>query len=310
MTAATDREIVASRTFDAPRDLVFRMWTEPEHVRQWWGPKGFRNTILSMDVRPGGQWRFIMHGPDGTDYKNDIIYREIVRPERIAYTHVSGPVFDAVATFDEEGGKTRVTVRMTFATTELRNRVVEQFGAVEGLEQTLDRLGETVAQGDFVISRVFDAPRNLLFRVWTEREHLEQWWGPKGVTIVSCTNDLRPGGKMHYAMRAPDGTVMWARWVYREIEAPERLVFVNSFSDESGGLAPVPFDEEWPSEMLSVITFEDVSGRTRVTVRFSAWNATKNARCVFAAGHLSMEGGWTGTFEQLEEYLATAAVAP
>jgi len=141
-SSASDREIVATRVFDAPRELVFRMWTDPEHAAQWWGPRGFTNTISKMDVRSGGVWEFVMHGPDGTDYKNKFVYVEVVPPERIVYDHVSGPLFHATAIFTDEGGKTRVSVRMLFDSAELRNRVAEEFGAVKGLGQSLDRLGE------------------------------------------------------------------------------------------------------------------------------------------------------------------------
>lgn len=142
------RDIVGSRLFDAPRALVWKAWSDPQHIAQWWGPIGFTNTIEQFDFRPGGEWRFVMHGPDGADYRNHIIYREIVEPERIAYSHVSGPLFEAVATFDEEDGGTRVTVRMTFESAELRNRVAEQYGAVEGLQQTLGRLAAYTASID------------------------------------------------------------------------------------------------------------------------------------------------------------------
>ena len=137
-----DREIVARRVFDAPRELVFKMWTEAEHITKWWGPNGFTTTIHEMDVRPGGVWRFVMHGPDGRDYQNKIVYVEIVKPERIVYDHVSGPQFRSTAIFAEQGGKTELTVRMLFETAALRDKVAEEFGAVEGLNQTLGRLGE------------------------------------------------------------------------------------------------------------------------------------------------------------------------
>jgi len=133
-------EIAHSRVFDAPRELVWRMWTEPEHVAQWWGPNGFTNTIEIMDVRPGGVWKFVMHGPDGTDYANKFVYLEVDRPSRLVYDHVSGPLFRATATFEDLGERTRVSVVMKFESAELRDRVVEQFGAVEGLKQNLDKL--------------------------------------------------------------------------------------------------------------------------------------------------------------------------
>jgi uncharacterized protein YndB with AHSA1/START domain len=301
------REITGERTFDAPRDLVFKMWTDPKHLPNWWGPNGFLITTYEIDVRPGGSWRFVMHGPDGTDYVNHIVYREVVAPERIAYSHVSGPNFDAVVTFEEQGQRTRVQLRMTFESLELRERVVAEFGAVEGLKQTLGRLAEELsddtAEETFVISRTFDAPREVMFRVWTDNEHLRNWFGPKETTIVQSTNDSRPDGIYHYAMRTPDGRTMWGRWVYREIVPPQRLVFINSFSDEKAGLTRPPFSERWPSEMLTTITFAERQGKTTVTVRSKPINANAEERKTFAASHASMNGGWSGTFEKLAAYL-------
>jgi uncharacterized protein YndB with AHSA1/START domain len=309
MTVMTDnteaiREIATTRVFDAPRELVWRMWTEPEHIRHWWGPRGFTNTIQEMDVRPGGTWKFFMHGPDGTAYRNEITYNEVVPLERLSYSHGPSPKFDVFVTFHDEGGKTRVEMRSVFESAALRNKVVETYNAVEGMQQTLDRLGERLANRNaFVISHTFDAPRDLVFRVWTERDHLARWFGPKGVEIFSCTNDLRPGGMMHYGMRGPDGSEMWGRWVYREIRPPEQLVFMLSFSDPEGGLTRAPFEEQWPLQMLSTITFAEDGGKTTVTVQSAAFEATDEEKQVFYDGHASMRGGWTGTFEQLADYL-------
>lgn len=141
-SATSDREITATRVFEAPRELVFDAWTDPKHIAQWWGPKGFTNTIHTMDVRPGGVWDFIMHGPDGVDYKNKVIYREVVRPERLTYDHVSGPLFHVTVTFEAQGEKTQVTMTMLFDSAKLRNQAAEKYGAVEGLNQNLGRLAD------------------------------------------------------------------------------------------------------------------------------------------------------------------------
>ena len=114
--AIADRSIVVTRVFDAPRDLVFKAWIDPAHIAVWWGPNGFTTTIHQMDVRPGGVWRFIMHGPDGVDYPNRIVYTEILPPERLAYDHgddVEGasPSFHVTVTFAEEDGKTSIDYR-------------------------------------------------------------------------------------------------------------------------------------------------------------------------------------------------------
>lgn len=299
------RTISVTRIFDAPRELVFDAFTDAKHISNWWGPRGFTTTTQKMDVRPGGEWIFVMHGPDGTDYPNEIVYLEVVRPERIVYTHGPAPIFDVIVTFEEVGRKTRMTMVSTFASAEMRDQVAEEFGAIEGMHQMVERLEEELAtRNAFAISRAFDAPRDLVFRVWTEREHLQHWWGPKGVTITDCTNDPRPGGKMHYAMHHADGSVWWGRWVYREIAPPERLVFINSFSDPEGGLTRPPFEEEWPLQMLSIVTFDEQNGGTLVTVRWAPYDASDAEIATFAANHESMRGGWSGSFEHLAEYLA------
>lgn len=140
IVVTSDREIVTTRVFDAPRELVYRAWTEARHVAQWWGPNGFTSTIQDMDVRPGGKWRFVMHGPDGRNYPNEIVYVEIVKPQRLVYDHVMPP-FHVTVTFDEQGGKTKVTMTHLFATADERETVVRKYGAVEGAKEHLGRLG-------------------------------------------------------------------------------------------------------------------------------------------------------------------------
>jgi len=135
-----DRHIVATRLLDAPRELVWKAWTDPKHVAAWWGPKGFTNTIQEMDVRPGGVWRLVMHGPDGTDYPNEHVFVELVPPQLLVYDHVSAPQFRSCATFNAEGDQTRVTVRLLFPSAELCDKTAKAFGAVEGLHQMLECL--------------------------------------------------------------------------------------------------------------------------------------------------------------------------
>ena len=160
---------------------------------------------------------------------------------------------------------------------------------------------------EFVISRTFDAPRDLVWKVFTEPEHMKQWWGPKGVTVIKSEMDLRPGGSYHYAMRTPDGQTMWGKMVYREITPKSRIVFVNSFSDEAGGVTRHPMAPTWPLEMLSVFSFEEQDGKTKFTVHWSPLNASEEERKTFADGHASMNQGWSGTMDQLAAYLAKIA---
>jgi uncharacterized protein YndB with AHSA1/START domain len=160
---------------------------------------------------------------------------------------------------------------------------------------------------DFVISRVFDAPRDLVWKAFTEPERMKEWWGPKGFTVIASKMDLRVGGTYHYGLRGPDGADMWGKFVFREIVPRERMVLITSFSDEAGGVTRHPMAPTWPLEMLSVFTFEDEpGGKTRLTVRWSPHNATEEERKTFDAGRDSMRMGWGGTLDTLAAYLARA----
>ena len=148
---ADPREIVGTREFDAPRDLVWQAFTDPKHLAQWWGPNGFTTTTSSFEFRPGGSWRFVMHGPDGRDYQNRITFDEIVTGERIAYHHEGAqdvePVrFRTLVTFEDlDGRRTRIAWRMTFPSAAERARVVKEYGADKGLVQTMARLADYLA---------------------------------------------------------------------------------------------------------------------------------------------------------------------
>jgi uncharacterized protein YndB with AHSA1/START domain len=162
------------------------------------------------------------------------------------------------------------------------------------------------AGSDFVISRVFDAPRDLVWKAFTEPEHMKAWWGPKGFSVIASKMDLRAGGTYHYGMKAPDDSAMWGKFVYREIVAPERMVLINSFSDEAGGVTRHPLSPTWPLQMLSTFTFEDEAGKTRLTIRWSPHNATEAERKTFDSSHANMRQGWGGTLDQLDDYLTRA----
>jgi uncharacterized protein YndB with AHSA1/START domain len=138
VTGTVDREIVFTRRLDAPRELVFRVWTQAEHVARWWGPRGFTTTTHEMEVAPGGVWRFV-------DYDNTITYREIAPPERLVYDHGERGApgsFRVTVTFEAQNGTTRLTMRMLFESVTERDFVVEKYDAIEGGNQTLDRLTE------------------------------------------------------------------------------------------------------------------------------------------------------------------------
>jgi uncharacterized protein YndB with AHSA1/START domain len=143
------RSIIGVREFEAPHDLVFSAWTDPRHLAQWWGPNGFTTTTHSFDLRPGGVWCFVMHGPDGRDYQNRITFDEVMPPERIVYRHGGDDVepvqFKATVIFEDIGGRTRMTWRGDFPSADERNRVIKEYHADQGLVQTMARLGDYVS---------------------------------------------------------------------------------------------------------------------------------------------------------------------
>ena len=310
MAESKDRELVFTRVFDAPRELVWKAWTEPEHVSQWWGPRGFSTTIHDMDLRPGGIWRQTMHGPDGTNYPSKHVFIEVVKHERISYTLTGGKEGDPVHqleqtwTFEAQGNKTKLTLRMLFPSAEAMEQIVKTYGAVEGAKQTLDRLGEHLPtmseksnyvagdkEREVVITRVFDAPRELVFKAWTDPKIMKEWYGPKMFTNSVCELDVRVGGAWHIVMRGPDGVEYPGRGVYREIVKPERLVFTSEATDKDGkvilaGLATVAFVEE--------------GGKTKLTLRVRA-----TAMVDYAVAYLGgMEMGWSQSLDGLAEELA------
>lgn len=146
----SEREIEVTRLLNAPRDLVFEVWTSPKHVDKWWGPSGFTNTTHKIDVRPGGEWVFIMRGPDGAIYDNRVRFIEVIKPEKLVYLHDSGidndpREFHAMITFEAVGKQTKVTLKSTFKTKEARDFAVREFGALEGAKQHLGKLEQYIS---------------------------------------------------------------------------------------------------------------------------------------------------------------------
>jgi len=165
------------------------------------------------------------------------------------------------------------------------------------------------APADFTFSRSFDAPRDLVWRAWSDPKAMAQWWGPKDCAIRVITLDFRPGGLFHYAMAFQPENPMYGRFVYREIVAPERLSFVISFSDAAAGITRAPFPQLknlWPLEVLNIVTFTETGGKTTVSLSGGPVNATDEERAVFAGNSASMQQGFGGTFDKLAEFLARA----
>jgi uncharacterized protein YndB with AHSA1/START domain len=168
-------------------------------------------------------------------------------------------------------------------------------------------MGQAMPKQNFVfkISRTFDAPRERVWKAWTDPEQVKQWFGPKGAKMLFNEIDLRPGGASRYGMEFAENK-MFGQWVYKEIKAPEKIVAIVSFLDEDGNIIAHPMAPTWPLKVYSVVTFHDAGGgKTRIDVEWSAYEARDIERKTFEEGMAGMEQGWSGSFDQLAEYLAS-----
>ena len=158
---------------------------------------------------------------------------------------------------------------------------------------------------DFVIFRVFEAPRERIWQALTETERLKDWWPPKTFSMIHASMDLRPGGVFHCGMRSVEGYKMWAKFVYRDVVPLERMVFLNSFSDQAGEVKRHPIVPTWPLQTLTTIALEEeAGGKTKLTVTWAPHEATEIERQTFNASHVGLKATWSAAFDQLAAYLA------
>jgi uncharacterized protein YndB with AHSA1/START domain len=275
-------------------------------VVNWWGPNGFSTTIEKMDFRVGGVWKHVMHGPDGTDYPNKSVFTEIVRPERIRYSHGGGTKgkpgvqFEAAWTFDVVGKQTKVTLHQLFPTAADRDMVVKTYGAIEGGKQTLARLADYLPnmaspKADLVLTRILAAPRAVVWKAWTDPKQIAQCWGPHGFTNPLCVWDARPDGKILVHMRGPKGSPfdfdMPMKGRFHEVSAPELLVFTSSALEDEAGNAQL--------EVRNTVTFAEHNDQTTLTLHAKVVKAMPAA-----AGAIGgMEQGWSESLERLAAML-------
>ena len=301
---STDLELVITRIFDAPRDLVWNVWTDRAHARHWMGPRGFSAPHLEQDARVGGRWRLCLRpdamGPNGggVDLWQGGTFCEITAPERIVFTFAwdrpdSARGYESTITvvLEEQDGKTKLTFRQAFF-----ESVEQRDGHRLGWNSSFDRLADyALAQAmrpPVVLVRTFDAPRALVWQAWTDPQRMAQWWGPKGFTNPTCEMDVRPGGKIYIDMTGPDGTSYPMGGMFHEVVALERLVFTATAFDRGDGL-PDLVD-------INTITFAERDGKTTVTVHARVIRATR----AIADALSGMEAGWSQSLDRLDDLVA------
>lgn len=312
MPKKPSNEIQITRVYDAPVKAVWDAWTDTKQVAKWWGPRGFTITTHSKDLRPGGTWDYIMHGPDGTNWDNVTKYHEVVQYKRLVYDHGGSkdrpPLFRVEVDFKEKNGKTTMDMKMILASPEAAEQIKKHIKQAGG-NATWDRLAEfldeeTLSKKTFVINRTFDAPLATVFKMWSDPEHLTQWLPPTGLNMQFISGEIKVGTTTMYAMGNHEFT-MYGKSTYKEISAPHRLSFIQQFCDQKGNMARHPGAPVWPETWLTTVTLaEEGPDLTRVTVTSEVCgNFSAEELQAFIEERGGMTQGWTGSFDKLEDYL-------
>jgi uncharacterized protein YndB with AHSA1/START domain len=311
-----EEDLTITHIFDAPREIVWAIWTEPELVRRWWGPEGFTVPVARIDLRVGGRYLYCMMSPDCEDLWSTGVYREIVPMERIVVTDsfademgnivpaahygMSGMWPDELlvtATFEEEqDGKTKFTlVHSGIPFGEPReqaeagwNESFEKFDRI--LEETVTRTGKTLiaalpGKQDALMIRFFDAPRDRVFKASTDPKLIPHWWAPRRFTVTVDKSATGPGGFWRYINRDAQGNEFAFHGVYHEITPPARLVYTFEFEGMPGHV------------LLGIVTFEEKGGRTKVTER-SIFESVADRDGMLEAG---MREGGSESMDRLAE---------
>lgn len=314
-TTTKSHELKLIRIFDAPVDVVWDAWTDPEQVAKWWGPRGFSITTHGKDLRVGGSWKYTMHGPDGVAYENTTKYLEVHNGKKLVYDHGGNdeqkPLFRVTVLFSDMKGKTKMDMTMTLPTPEAAEQT-RHFIKKAGGDSTWDRLAEHLEKQSsgkekFVINRSFDAPLDLMFQMWTDPDHFAKWLPPVGFQMEFVRCNIQQGGSSFYCMTGSGGTKMYGRAEYLEIRKLDRIVYTQQFCDENEKVVRHPMSPSWPETMRTTVELnEEGPDRTRVTVTWDApgtWTPEELETFIKARG--GMTQGWTGSFDKLEAYLAS-----
>lgn len=309
-------EIYLERIYDAPVEIVWDAWVDPAQAAHWWGPRGFTLTTHSKELRVGGQWRYTMHGPDGTDYPNIATYHEIDEHKSLVYDHGATddtpPLFRVTVYFTAIGKKTLMEMTMSLATAEAATQT-RQFIKQAGGESTWDRFAEYLGaqiehKERFVINRSFAAPIDVMYDMWTKAEHFSKWLPPTGFTMSFMRADLHEGGSSSYKMTNGSNITMYGRAFYLEMSKPNRLVYTQQFCDEHENISRHPMAPTWPETMQTTVEFTaEGDSQTRVTVTWEPVGDFTDAELqAFINERRGMTMGWTGSFDKLEALTSEA----
>ena len=297
VAAPADRTFTTTRVFNAPRELVYKAWTDPKQMAQWFPPKDFTAPVCEIDLRPGGVLRIVMKGPsvppfNGQDFPAKGVFREVVENERLSFTfegegNAPPPILMTVV-FEAQGNKTKLTVQQT-AETVAAYQALLKLGAAEGLAQSFEKLDELLARASkgttssvagrvLTLSRVFDAPRELVWKAYTDPKDIVKWMFAKDWEAPFAETDVRKGGTFRIGMRPADHSEegFTLDGTYREVVKPERIVQLLS------------------DGRVLTTTFADERGKTKLTLSVEMSESEEQERT-----------GYTQILENLAKHLAT-----
>ena len=308
-TKPEEETLTITRIIDAPRELVFKVWTDPLHIMYWWGPKNFTAPSIEVDFHPGGEFHHCMRSPDGKNYWSKGVYYQIIIPEKIIstiyYSDEEGDILNPAqygmdadipaemldtVTFDVyEDSKTKLTFNRNTPLS-----ISKRIGEDEGWNQSLDKFEKEVsdlANRSIVVSRVFNFAREVVFKAWTDADTLEKWWGPHGFTTTTQKFDFKQGGAWRHIMHGPEGKDYNNNLVYLEIAEPERIVYTIT-----GG------EEQEQSKFHTTVFLAGKDGTTKLTMHMvfvTEEECTKNKE------HFGAVEGGNQTLRRLEEFLVS-----
>ncbi len=315
----TEPGLVITRVFDAPRELVWKAWTEPEQFMRWWGPKNFTSPVSRIDLRVGGKYFNCMRSPEGQEFWSTGFYREIVPMERLVLTdsfadekgnivlasHYEMPgewplELLVTVTFEEIDGKTKMTLRhvgipsgtMSDNTQAGWNESFDKLAEHIMIKNNLTSIVAEPGKQEIVITRVFDVPRKLVFKAYTDPNLIPQWWGPKSLTTIVDTMEVRPGGVWRFVQRDRGGKEYAFHGVYHEAVSPERLVCTFEFEGMPGHV------------MLETVTFEEQDGTTKLTAK-PVFQTVEDRDTMLKSG---IEKGAAESMERLAGQLAKSRI--
>lgn len=312
---AKKNEIIITRMINSPRELVFKAWVDPSDITHWWGHHGSTNTIKKMEVISGGICEFIIHESNGVDYPTKIIYQEVIRLEKLVYKQYVDSEnnmnqFEAIVTFIDYREKTELTICMIFASVEERYKIGKEYRLEAGTQQAFSRLeyylirmhSPQLPDEEFSSTQTINAPRELVFKLWTDPNHFLNWWA-KDSEIKVNKLDIQPEGIFHYGFETSYGETKWTKLVYQKMEKPTYLSFTSSPSDEKGRISDDFTKRSWPLEVLDEITFLEENGKTVLHMKSKPINATPAERKLFKDTHQAMETSFKLSCDRLIEYI-------